>query len=217
MVSPSFPAYGLGFSGKPEGYETSKGKINKTYLKFGEVAQVPTLTFHELNHSLFGLPDLYNHPAATVGKPKYLATAGWGIMSNLGNYAKNYFAWEKYLSGWLSSDQVKCVSAKTKIKVTLSPQADSSAGVKMLVVKVSETKALVVEYRVPGLGFDGMNVKQGALVYLVDGAIESGKDPVKVLTKPDITTLKNKESIKYSNVKITQISGNNSGITIQIN
>ena len=217
IFSPYFPANGLGFGGRPEGYETNKGLIKRTILQFGELANNPALTIHEMHHSLFSLPDLYDHAAATVGKPKYLATAGWGLMSNLGNYGKNDFGWEKYLNGWIDSEQVVCLASTTKIKIALTPQASDSAGTKLIVIKLSDYQALAVEFRIPGIAYDGMNVKKGALIYLIDGSLGSGKNPIKVLTKPDITTLKDKQTLIYKKIKITQLSSIGDNLKLQIN
>ena len=217
IFSPTFPAYGLGFNGRPEGYETNKGLIKRTILQFGEIAASPLLTIHEMQHALFSLPDLYNHAAATVGKPKYVATAGWGVMSNLSNYGKNDFAWEKYLNGWLTTNQVKCLNSKSKAKITLTLQAENTPGTKLALVRISQTKVVAIEYRAPGISYDGMNIKNGALVYLVDGKLSSGKDPVKVLIKPDITTLKNRQTLKIDNIKITQLSNSDGQLVLQLN
>ena len=80
----------------------------------------------------------------------------------------------------------------------------------MIVVKLSETKALVAESR-RSTKYDTLT-KEGLLVYLVDTSINTGLGPIKVLpiNTNDESKLYNilgiGESITYSYVNVTLVS-----------
>lgn len=130
-------------------------------------------------------------------------------MSNINGAAREHFGWERWLLGWISDSQVSCLTSGTS-NVNLSPLGVNTNTLKMIVVKLSETKALVAESR-RSTSYDTLT-KEGLLVYIVDTSINTGLGPIKVLpiNTNDESKLYNilgiGESITYSYVNVTLVS-----------
>ncbi|HSU17466.1 hypothetical protein [Longimicrobium sp.] len=138
---------------------------------------------HEVGH-LFGLPDQYPFGAAA---PADQSDAGcWSIMSDIFR-ANGFLAWDRRKNGWLDTSQMRYVSQPTREVVRLAP-ATGGDGLQMLVLPVddpaSPSKVLVVEVAQPGVD-DKLQPSgsEGVLVYEVDGTVDSGHSPVKVVPR----------------------------------
>ena len=74
---------------------------------------------------------------------------GWplGIMTNQSGISYALNPWEQFVLGWLPSDQIYCDDAKTlkTTTISLSPVEREDRQTKMAVIKLSPTKAIVVE------------------------------------------------------------------------
>ena len=79
--------------------------------------------------------------------------------------------------GWLDNDQIHCMEGKSTSNL-ITP-IGRKTGLKAVIVPISSTKVLVVESR-RAEGVDKNLKKSGALVYLIDSAIQSGMGPVKI-------------------------------------
>jgi nucleotide-binding universal stress UspA family protein len=100
--------------------------------------------------------------------------------------------------------------------------SNSEATMKAIIIPISRTKALVVESR-RALGIDKALAKSGALVYLVDSSLQSGKGPVQVYP----SDLKNDpryllapraagESVVVEGITIKVTQSDSSGDTVEI-
>jgi M6 family metalloprotease-like protein len=118
---------------------------------------------HETGH-LFGLYDEdYQHKSTTLGE--------WGIMAAAwSNAAVELGAWDRYLQGWLTDDQIACRQlselSPSGESITLDPVVGRSAGLKSIMIPISASKILVIESR-KRKGFDSP-LRSGVLVYTVD-------------------------------------------------
>jgi M6 family metalloprotease-like protein len=93
------------------------------------------------------------------------------IMGNQDGFTKELSGWHRFVAGWLDDQRVYCqeYSKLGTTDLTLIPLSNSTAGLKMSVVQVSPTKAVIIESRretkyactMPGK-------KNGVLVYLYD-------------------------------------------------
>ena len=200
-------AYGPAFCSAPGFGVTIKGKEFINGVTSGnDITYWSTFWFiHEFSHTL-GLPDLY----AFTGATQFGYTGGWSIMGNINANAREFFAWERWLLGWISDAQVSCLLSKGTFFVNLSPLEVNASNLKMITVKLSATKALVAESR-RSMGYDVLG-KQGVLVYLVDTSIRTGSGPIQVLplnlsdgSKMN-SVLGVGQSIKYGNVQVTLVS-----------
>ena len=118
---------------------------------------------HETGH-LFGLYDEdIQHMSSSLGE--------WGIMAmSWSNAAIELGAWDRYLQGWLTDDQIACRQlselSPSGESITLDPLVGRSAGLKSIMIPISASKVLVIESR-KRKGFDAP-IRNGVLVYTVD-------------------------------------------------
>ena len=127
---------------------------------------------HEGGH-MMGLVDLYPIPGTAQ-----IYVGEYSLMALISGAAPEYFAWERWMLGWIDDDQVVLANPGTTT-VALAP-LETADGTKMIVVPIGPTTAIVVENRQP-LGFDTALTKPGPLAYLVDTSIGTGSGVIQVL------------------------------------
>lgn len=123
---------------------------------------------HEFGHVL-GITHPYKYQE---GKP----AAIWDLMGNGGTSVPEFLGWHRSVLGWLGEEEVICKTTEDKgsFQYTLIPLNSKEKGPKLLVTKISPTRALAVEVRRESR-FDKLTTKEtGTLVYLVD--ITKGDD-----------------------------------------
>jgi len=135
---------------------------------------------HEIAHTM-GLADLYSYTQSDatnrfdahrhVGEFSFM---GWS--SYISN-APSLFAFERWNLGWLDDSQIECMKGTSVTKLITPVQ--STGGTKAVIIPLSRTKALVIESR-RAIGIDKAIAKSGALVYVVDSSVQSGRGPVQV-------------------------------------
>lgn len=133
---------------------------------------------HEISHN-FGLPDLYAYKTDAQNQP-HRFVGEFSYMGLISGSAPGLTGWERWTLGWLTDDQLLC-SPKVGQKIKLSPVA-GDAGKRLAVLKLSNTKALALEYRTP-IGMDARMYTEGVLFYTVDTSIASGDGTLKVIPK----------------------------------
>ncbi|KAF2417706.1 M6 metalloprotease [Tothia fuscella] len=127
--------------------------------------------FKELNHETghtMGLPDLY--PLDGSNKPTTFYVGGWDLMGLISGPAPDYFAWHKWLLGWIDDDQVSCITMKGSSQQTISP-LHVKGGTKMVAIKLNETTLLGIELRTKG-GNDVRTCSEGLVFYTI--AVDKG-------------------------------------------
>ncbi|MFC8798752.1 M6 family metalloprotease domain-containing protein [Promicromonospora sp. NPDC057138] len=139
---------------------------------------------HESGHTL-GLPDLYLFEAPPDDPGNWhAAVGGWDLMGLISGAGPEYFAWHRWQLGWLDDAQVVCADPRRATTALLRPVAGSGEAAPwedaMVVYRLSETRAVVVENRQPA-GYDDGIGASGALVYTVDASVPSGEGPVRVV------------------------------------
>ena len=174
---------------------------------------------HETGH-LFGLHDLY-----TVD-PQPPTYGSWDLMSlNWSTAAIEINAWNRYIQGWLDDNQVNCLdkSKSANETITLDPIARINKLTKAIVVKISDSKVVVIESR-RSEGFDVLSSSQaGTLVYTVDMKIGSIKGGWETQRRPGSTAkdftdaaLKTGDKIVVEGVSIEVISQNTEGDKVKV-
>lgn len=160
---------------------------------------------HEMGHSM-GLVDLYAY-SGTAGSR---FVGGWSLMGRINGQAREFFAWERWLLGWIDDVQVSCAGAGAT-EATISP-VERSGGLKMIVIPTGLTSAIVVESRrAEGQDTNGA-FSPGVLVYLIDTAIASGQGTLRVLPINDSDEIKatvplqSGQSYSSAGVTITYLS-----------
>lgn len=174
---------------------------------------------HETGH-LFGLHDLY-----TVD-PQPATYGSWDLMSNNWSTAAiEINAWNRYIQGWLEDNQINCLdkSKSNNETITINPIARINKLTKAIVVKISDSKVVVIESR-RSEGFDVLSPAQaGTLVYTVDMKIGSIKGGWETQRRPGSTAkdftdaaLKVGDKIVVEGVSIEVISQNTEGDKVKV-
>jgi hypothetical protein len=124
---------------------------------------------HELGHAIFGYIDLYRLPAFD----NTIYTQHWDMMDAAYTGDYGLLMWEKWLSGWITGDQVRCISNPGSTLHFLTYNELPAPDPKIIVVKKTETSAVVLEARgVPQKciyqNFCWGGTSQGILAYTLD-------------------------------------------------
>jgi hypothetical protein len=186
-VSPAWP---MG-----EGYAiTTDEKIiyNATFIAGDAIRIGYPIIAHEIGH-LFGLVDLYYYNWTSITPQDYnnqfIFTGYFDFMSHApkGQYGDNrdMLGWQRWLLNWISDDHVNCLDGSLPSTTThlLAPVHISDEADRMIVIKLNDEKALVVELKSKNQYCD---LCQGELLtYLVDPSIYSGAGSIKIIAPED--------------------------------
>lgn len=127
--------------------------IGGVFLPFWEIIA------HELGHSWLRLEDLYRYDTFE----KFMGV--WDIMGGAYNAGKELTAWSRWLSGWVSDEQVRCLDSTGDSVHFIEAIEIGSTLPKATVVRVSETTVLVIESR-RNMGYD--TAGPATIIYTVD-------------------------------------------------
>jgi len=185
---------------------------------------------HELGH-LFGFIDLY-----VIAPGNYFTgqTPGPFDAMNTNGPAHEFLAWQRWLQGWITDSNVSCLAFTDPTHaMQLKPLGKASTGTQMTVIRVSSQKALVLESR-RGTSEDELSGNDGLLAYEIDLSVPTLEGPIKIIPKnsaaalaplsPDINdvdryldaTAQTGEYIRYKDILIENLRGNEEGEVIQI-
>ena len=173
---------------------------------------------HEMGHNLT-LPDLYAYEGIRSNKDMLRFSGTFGLMGDIGGRAPEFFAFERWMLGWLDDVQIHCQAAG-EMTTALSAVAQPG-GTKAVMVPTGATSAVVVESR-KAIGYDQELVKEGALVYVVDTAVESGRGPIQVLPADeadpyrDQSPLAQGESVSHCGITITNVEARTEGDSVRV-
>ncbi|MEY4105234.1 MAG: hypothetical protein RLZZ478_597, partial [Actinomycetota bacterium] len=174
---------------------------------------------HETGH-LFGLHDLYT---VTPNGPY----GSWDIMSlNWSEEALALNSWNRYLQGWLADNQVNCLvreKIEKPIDQVIIPIERDTEGIKSVMVKLSDSKILVLESR-RNAGYDSLSeAREGVLVFTVDMTIPSIKGGWSTQRRPGSTmvdysdaALKAGDIITVEGVRIEVLKRDSNGDQVRI-
>lgn len=119
---------------------------------------------HEIFHAGYGFDDHYGDTAQNIN-----SEYGMGSLTLLTPYGGDLTTWEKWIMGFMQDSQIQCVSSGTSSTHWIVPSTVKTTESKAIVVKVSDTKVVVVEtLRPAGLYYKLPQQGQGALVYEID-------------------------------------------------
>lgn len=196
-------AYGFGQS-KERGYGAkvvTEERIIRDWIAAGDwfidnPPQPPWIFYaHEWGH-MVGLADYRDQEKQFLPDEeyqKYLANpmGSYEVMDNQGGPFRTFTSWVRWINGWLDDDQVTCVLGDEVSNEVYELKFLNSVGVapKALVIKLSDTNAIVVESRRWDEKFDVpiVNNGDGVVVYSVDankGHLEGG---LRLLSPRDIS------------------------------
>jgi M6 family metalloprotease-like protein len=178
--------------------KTAEGNIFDIVVA-GDSYLIPThlppwvLYAHEMGH-MIGTPhqaDETSKGRQSSQKHQQNPLGGWDIMSTQYGSSRTITSWLRWVAGWLKDEQVLCATkeAITDNYYELSPVNKINAGVESLVIKLNESKVLVVESRRydPSFDIDTGNSKDGVLIYLVDALLGTGEGNQILLSPRDLS------------------------------
>ncbi len=114
----------------------------------------PQLLLHEMHHAYFDFGDHGD------------GMGGWGLMSLPS--VTDLLGWDKYLAGFYSDQQVRCLP-ETKTLNLLTPNIAKSQNTKISVIPINNSRIVVVEsVRVGGFNYKLPKSSEGVLVYEID-------------------------------------------------
>ncbi|MEM7029528.1 MAG: flagellar filament outer layer protein FlaA [Chloroflexota bacterium] len=152
---------------------------------------------------------------------KEAATGVFSAMGKVGDdaLAPGFFAFERWQLGWLDDEQIFCqTTGEQDLELSAIGQ---DGGTKAVMIPLGEQSALVVESR-RATGIDRNMVKEGALVYTVDTAVNRNGAPIRVLPESnsdlnrDQAPLATGESITHCNITITNEAEGANGDTVSV-
>ncbi len=178
---------GLGFSPAYHAFAGTGINVDGTEVRFGatfgeDVRSIrpnygAMTLVHETGH-VFGLPDLYDYTETVY--PQWLKHfGGWDPMSAL-HPGGHLSAWHKQKLGWITSDQMRCITQNGQNEIALTPMS-VGGGLKAAVIPTGAGTAIVAEYRTDH-GLDTNLCDHGVLIYTVDTSVAIGMGAMRVIS-----------------------------------
>ncbi len=165
-------------------FKTNEGSVY-SYSAAGRFMDQPGRQYwsywaHEFGHAM-ALP----HIGSSRDPNPFL---GLDLMSSQDGESRELSGWMRFVAGWLDDDKVYCQpsSSLDRTEVSLIPISNSEVGLKMVVIPVSKTKAVVIESRRETKFSCTMPSKRnGVLVYTYDATLSHGENFLKPVTPGD--------------------------------
>lgn len=169
----------------------------------------PSWWLHELFHVGIGFDD--NKQDGFDGN-----TGSWGLINRYS--AGDLFTWHKWIAGFISDNQVMCFTDKDNFTSWIRPSSYKTSESKMIVVKISDTKALFIESIRPyNLNYKINKDDIGVRVLLVDTDIIDSHDGIRsLLSSKNNKALKSGDFIIYNNKKISVIESGEFGDVVRV-
>jgi M6 family metalloprotease-like protein len=111
----------------------------------------------------------------------------WDLMGGQDGPSRELSGWLRMLAGWLSDSQVYCKDAASiqSQTINLTPLSSKNNGVKLAIIRLSSTKAIMIESRrETKFSCKTQPGRNGVLAYLYDAKLGHGQDFLVPLTEP---------------------------------
>ena len=174
---------------------------------------------HEYGH-LFGLTDIRNTVDVTKQDSSDLGMLD--LMNSMS--APELLAWQRFILGIIEDSQIRCVKNTKPLTHLLAPIAQPEVLTKMVVIPISEYKAIAIESR-RSHGYDQNlgSLNEGVFVYRIDTTIPYRYSTMKLIPSPSSTdsvwrrdaALKVGESVQFEGWKITYVESGAFGDVIR--
>jgi hypothetical protein len=175
---------------------------------------------HEVGH-MFGLM----HPANTGPMASPDGYPVWDAMINGRSGQPEFLSWHRFILDWFSQSQVKCVdgSKAGEYVVKISSLSSNNLLTKMLTIKLSDTKSLVVESRRSNSLATLASNLEGVLSYTVDQTVKDYQGAFKfIYDKPSRAdgglhaTMKAGSKISVGKVNLTVLRNDKDGDYVKV-
>lgn len=215
--------------GKPPIAISNEGEI-LSYVASGKLFDEPghrniwSHWVHETAHFL-NMPDLYDFGGQWEGEQLDIPVgpfSGFDMMSNQDGPTREINSWSRFIMGWLEDDEIYCQDFTNFQDSTfeLTHLSDKKDNLKSVMIRLSETEALVVESRRPtNYDLQTNQSREGILVYTVDTTLGHGQGYLKLIA-PEGRGLVNpgfkSVDFQYDAVLYEGDSINHRGITVYV-
>ena len=202
--------------------------VNAYFLGFMQATMI-----HEGIYHMLGLDDhvgdeKYRDPH--VPDPSDMSLLGTGSWGNMSGLQGELITWDKWTAGLIYDAQVDCVNGLQATTHWLRPSSSRGNFTKMVVIPLSQSKAIVVESRrSTGYNFKFPLDTEGVLVYTVDTTETRNKYGISVVRPTYRTgdrflkgvllgdaTLKRGESLDVLGYKISVLENGDSGDVVKV-
>lgn len=162
-------------------FQTAEGSIS-SFAVIGSYFDQPNKNYYSawIHYSLIwmGMAELFDAKANRGGNPDRAIPVGnmqgYDIMANQDGPFRQLSGWSRFLLDWLEPNQVYCKKLENTslIKLSLEPIGNLSSRLKMVGIRVSDTKLIAIESRRFDKQIDCATSrefkKDGVIVYIVD-------------------------------------------------
>ena len=157
-------------------YKSKEGSIS-SYSIPGQFFDLPGKTYwsywaHEFGHAI-GLP----HVGSSHGEmPPFNPL---DLMGGQDGPTRELSGWIRFYAQWLADEKVYCKEATNlnEVELTLVPLSNSESGLKLAIIPVSKTKAILIESRrVTKFSCTTPTPGNGVLVYTLDATLGHGEN-----------------------------------------
>ena len=155
---------------------TNEGSISSFSIP-GEFFDLPGKTYwsywaHEFGHAI-GIP----HVGASRGETPPFNPLD--LMGGQDGPSRELSGWLRFYARWLPDEKVYCKETKnlTNVELTLAPLSGKEDGIKLAIIPLSSTKAVMVESRrVTKFSCTTPILRNGVLVYIYDATLGHGEN-----------------------------------------
>jgi M6 family metalloprotease-like protein len=213
VYGPAFPLDSGGFT-----FNTNEGPIMSMAVGAADSRNFPDANpgawiVHETGH-LFGL----DHPYADPN------IAAWDVM-NWDNGVPEFLGWNRFINEWVGDNEVACFDLRSEnsgtVLVNLEPLSRVAKGTKLIVLRTSKSKVVVLENR-RATKYDKLtSLNEGVIAYEVDASKYRGKH-IRLLSRGNtmkdwpLGTLRPGNSVTFGKTKASVVSKNNRWDTVRI-
>ena len=140
---------------------------------------------HEFGHAI-------SLPHIGASRPPAPLFAGFDLMANQDGPTRELSGWLRFVAQWLPDDKVYCKDANgiKDLELTLVPLNSSEQGLKLAVITLSPSKAIVIESRRETKFSCKMTpIQNGAFAYVYDANLSHGQDfliPITPINRPTV-------------------------------
>jgi hypothetical protein len=178
-------------------YSHASGAVHSVYFQIGWTEAISLR--HNLGHAAYYLEDLYVHapnrtPDADIFPFKY------DIMSSGDSSGDDFSVWNRWLAGFVTDSEVRCVPANVAESTHRLVHANNANGEKLAMVPLGSGRALFAEY-----------INNGVHVYALDSNIGHGAGPIKTLA-----LLQAGQSITHAGMQVTVSAADSSSVYVKI-
>jgi hypothetical protein len=149
------------------------GLFGNQYDQYGELRALWSFWIHEIGHT-WGLGG--HAPANLFGSD--LLSPDLHVMDNQDGAVKLLSAWDQFLMGWYGSRDIHCLARDqvTSFEMPLDSRQSTSLGTKVLMIRLSSTRIMVIEsHRPVGFGSRLAPHPGGVAAYVVDTSVDNDR------------------------------------------